>query len=522
MADNLKNIESLIHFHGNLIYYNVAKSLFKEMQGFGEKSRTNKKKLQNKNNQIKTNQLIKQAFELQKQGNTIEAAKYYLYLIRTGLKDYRVFSNYGTFLKEQGKYKEAEIELKKAITLNPEYANAYYNLAGIYIDKGNFQHAEIFLRKAIKFKSNFAIAHYNLGFILKDLGKLKEAELYTHNALKINPHLSDAYFSLSTLKNTIKDQKWQDRLFSENLLKNKDSRDLVNIFFARSNILHKNNKYQKSAENLIAANNLKLKMHKSNASFLIKKTSELKKSLNNIQNNYQTSSNEPKCIFIVGLPRSGTTLIESILSSNTQVTDLGEVNIFEDSYKEYIESGYKLNLAEIYKKHLKKINKQSTITTNKWLFNYQYAGIIAKSIPNAKIIHCNRNPLDNILSIYRAHFFNSITFSSSLIDCAEVYSDQKEIMKIYKNKFKQQIYDLNYDKLVKNPVQEIKSLIDWLEWDWNELYLSPHLNNRKVSTRSNVQVRSPINSQSVGGWKNYKNMLNPSIEILIKNGNYKE
>ena len=98
-------------------------------------------------------------------------------------------------------------------------------------------------------------------------------------------------------------------------------------------------------------------MHKSNASFLIKKTSELKKSLNNIQNNYQTSSNEPKCIFIVGLPRSGTTLIESILSSNTQVTDLGEVNIFEDSYKEYIESGYKLNLAEIYKKHLKKINK---------------------------------------------------------------------------------------------------------------------------------------------------------------------
>ena len=175
------------------------------MKGFGEKNQTNKKKLQNKNNQIKFDQLIKQAFELQRQGNRIEAAKYYSYLIRTGLKDYRIYSNYGTFLKEEGKYKEAEIELKKAITLNPGYANAYYNLAGIFIEKRNLQQAEIFLRKAIKLKSNFAIAHYNLGFILKDLGRLQEAELYIHNALQINPHLSDAYFSLSTLKNTIND-----------------------------------------------------------------------------------------------------------------------------------------------------------------------------------------------------------------------------------------------------------------------------------------------------------------------------
>ena len=330
------------------------------------------------------------------------------------------------FSKKKANIKKQEINLRKAIILNPEYANAYYNLAGIFIDKKDFQQAEIYLKQAIKHKPNFAIAHYNLGFMLKDLGRLQEAELYTQNALEIYPHFSDAYYSLSTINNKNQNHKWQEKLFSKDLLKNQRNRDLVNIFFARANILHRKNEYRESAKNLITANNLKLKMQKSDANFLIKKTNELKKSLSNLQNNSPKSSNDPISIFIVGLPRSGSTLIESIISLNSQVTDLGEVNIFEDSYKEYIETSQKLNLGEIYKKNIKRINKQATITTNKWLFNYQYAGIIASLIPNARIIHCYRNPLDNILSIYRAHFFNSITFSSSLVDCAEVYSDQKK------------------------------------------------------------------------------------------------
>ena len=492
------------------------------MKGFGEKRPKKKKKLHSIKNDININQLIESAFELQRQGHKIKAAKYYSYLIKNGIEDYRVFSNYGTFLKEDGKIKEAEIYLRKSIILNPKYANAYYNLAGIFIDKRDFQKAEIYLRQAIKLKPDFAIAHYNLGFMLKDLGRFKEAELHTLNALEVYPHLSDAYYSLSTLNNTIKDQKWQEKLFSKDILKNQNSRDLVNLFFARSNILHKKNNYAESAKNLITANNLKLKTYKSDANFLIKKTNELKKSFNNLQNNSLEISNDPISIFIVGLPRSGSTLIESIISLNSQVTDLGEVNILEESYKEYIDSRLKLNLGKIYKRRIQGINKQASITTNKWLFNYQYAGIIAALIPNARIIHCYRNPLDNILSIYRAHFFNSVRFSSSLIDCAEVYSDQKKIMQIYKNKFKQKIYDLNYDTLVNNPVKEIKSLIDWLKWDWNEFYLLPHLNKRQISTRSNVEVRSPINSKSVGGWKNYKEMLKPAMEIITKDKEYKD
>ena len=89
-------------------------------------------------------------------------------------------------------------------------------------------------------------------------------------------------------------------------------------------------------------------------------------------------------------------------------------------------------------------------------------------------------------------------------------------MSEYKNRFKSKIYDLNYDKLVRNPNKEIKSLISWLSWKWDDSYLKPHLNQRAVSTRSNVEIRSPINSKSVNGWKNYKDMLKPAIEILSK------
>ena len=95
-------------------------------------------------------------------------------------------------------------------------------------------------------------------------------------------------------------------------------------------------------------------------------------------------------------------------------------------------------------------------------------------------------------------------------------------MSKYKNKFASKIYNFNYESLVRNPNKEIKSLISWLGWEWNESFLKPHLNSRSVSTRSNIEVRSPINSKSINGWKNYKDMLKPAIEILTQKDRYRD
>ena len=114
--------------------------------------------------------------------------------------------------------------------------------------------------------------------------------------------------------------------------------------------------------------------------------------------------------------------------------------------------------------------------------------------------------LDNILSMYRAHFEKEI-ISPSLVDSAEVYSDQDEIMGIYKKEFKNHIYPVNYDELVADPSGIIRSLILWLGWKWNDLYLSPHLNNRRVLQEA-MFVRSPINSKSLEDGKTIKRCLN--------------
>ena len=431
-------------------------------------------------------------------------------------------SNLGNILKDLGNLEEAELSTRKAIQLNPNHAIAYSNLGNILTDLDNLEEAELSTRKAIQLDPHFAEAHSNLGCILRDLGNLEDAEKSTLKAIQLNPDFAIAYFSLSNLRPSKKNKLWRNQLFSKNLLNKQLEKDKVSIFFARANICHKESNFKESYKYLQLANNLKGHLYSSNFGYLINKSKELLIESNKEVVNEKELTNYPENIFIVGMPRSGSTLLESILSMNIGVDDLGEINILEKSFLNWKTPTQKSTLAELYLKQTNIYSSELRITTNKWLYNYQYGGIIARHIPNAKIIHCYRNPLDNILSIYRANFAKGNQYSSSLIDCAKVYLDQEEVMTQYKKRFRAKIYDLNYDSLVSNPNQVIKSLITWLGWKWDNQYLSPHINPRSVSTASSVQVRSPINSQSIGGWKNYKDMLKPAIEILIQTDKYQD
>ena len=430
-------------------------------------------------------------------------------------------SNLGNILIDLGNLQEAKLSLLKAIEINPNSADAYLNLGKIFRYLGNLQEAKLSLLKAIEINPNSADAYLNLGKIFRYLGNLQEAKLSLLKAIEINPDFADAYYSLSLHQYSDKDKRWKDKLFSESILNTKSKKEQVDIYFARANILHKEKNYKESSKNLKLANKLKHYLHSSNTNLLINKSKVLLIESDKEKINKTELRKYPESIFIVGMPRSGSTLLESILSIRNDVCDLGEINILEESFLEYNKSNQEISLAELYRE---KVNQwtELDITTNKWLYNYQYAGIIARHIPNAKIIHCYRNPLDNILSIFRAHFDTGNEYSSSLVDCTNVYLNQEELMSKYKNRFRSKIYDLNYDSLVSNPNKEIKSLINWMSWEWQESYLSPHLNNRSVKTRSNVEVRSSINSKSVGGWKNYKDMLKPSIEILMQTNKYQD
>ena len=200
----------------------------------------------------------------------------------------------------------------------------------------------------------------------------------------------------------------------------------------------------------------------------------------------------------------------SILCLNPEVNDLGEVSFLEESLNQTID------LREVKNSYAEKvmlINSKKKIFTDKNLFNFLYCPIIYNFFPNARIIHCKRNPLDNILSIYRTNFLNQ-SFTSSLNDITELYLYHLELMDEYKNKFGSIIYSYDHDKVVKNPEENIRNLINWLKWEWNDKYLSPQKSKRTVFTASSAQVRQKINSNSSGYWKKYEDLLYPVRNLL--------
>ena len=169
------------------------------MNNFEDKPQFKNEKISNKDYNILKEELVHQAIKFHLKGDIKEAEKYYKYFLNQGYKDHRVFSNYGTILKNNGRLKEAELHTRKAIELEPNYANAYSNLGMILKGLGKLKDAEKSVRKAIKINPKFANAYFNLGIIQKELGKSKEAEFSTLRAIELKPKFPEAYSSLGTI-----------------------------------------------------------------------------------------------------------------------------------------------------------------------------------------------------------------------------------------------------------------------------------------------------------------------------------
>ncbi len=436
-----------------------------------------------------------------------------------------LLSNLGHLLKDIGSYVESINYLESALEVEPNNHKDLVALAFCYQEVGDLNKAKVINQKLIEIDSNCAIHLNNMGVIHEKMGNLQKAKNFFQQALSKNPNLAQSIFSLTQLIDISKEQEWEKRLFSEDILKNQSNINLVCLYKARSNLLHKRKNYEKSGQYLKVANNIRKNIYPYTITEITDKSKILEAKSNQLKHKEMKTKTSKMYIFIVGMPRSGSTLIESIINMNKEIYALGETNILEESFIEWENSNCHRqisSLEDLYQFNINKLTNKPDITTNKWLYNYQYAGIIANQITNSKIIHCYRNPLDNILSLYRVHFDKGHNYASSLIDCAKVYIDQDNIMSKYKEKYRSQIYSLNYDKLVKNPRKVIKDLIRWISFDWKDSYLSPHLSNRSVLTASRLQVRQPIYTKSSGGWKNYRTILRPAIEIITNNVKYKD
>ena len=456
---------------------------------------------------------------LQDQGKLKQALSATLKAIELQPDYSEAHKNLGGILKDQGELDQALNSTLKAIELKPDNVDAYINLGFIFLERGQLDKAHAEISKAIELNPDDAVAHIMLGRIEEANGNLcKTKQLYSRS-IEINPHQGWAYFEISknllSAEEAISILELIDGLSEAQFLPN----EKMLLAFASSNCHHRLNEFSKSAINLSVANDIKLMLRASEKNSHISSTERM---LKPGEYHCATSSTCGKGrIFIVGMPRCGSTLVESILSVNSLAVDLGETKALSKAIikiRTNENTSPCCTLEEFYLDQLKISSEIPEISLDKQLYNYMNSGIIARSMPAARIIHCRRNPLDNILSMFRANLTNGNNYTSSLEDSAEVLISQEQAMKHFKHLFPSSIYTLSYESLVNDPHHEIRRLLAWLEWDWNDDYLEPHKSSRSINTASVIQARKPINNKSVGGWKNYAEMLEPARRLLVDSG----
>jgi tetratricopeptide (TPR) repeat protein len=408
-------------------------------------------------------------------------------------------------------FEEAENILLMLIKKHKRLELAYLNLSILYRDKNQLNKSIKILKKGINLSPYFIPFYKNLACFYRNSGQLKLAIETNLFIISKNKFDFNSFYELSGIYD-FKNHKNELNFLLNTNLENLDPNSKIYAAFAISNLLHKKEKFKESAKYLKIANDEALRYKKSDSSLKIKNT-EFYRSLKFKNSKNKQFKDSCEYVFIVGMPRSGSTLLENILSLNSKVIDMGEVNFLEESIKEIkdIKCVY-----DLYKKKVFNQFKPSLIYTDKNLFNYMYCPIISHYFPGAKIINCMRNPLDNILSIYRANFLNQ-SFSFSLQDISNLYIHYFETMEEYKTKYSESIYNYSYENLIKKPNDVIPEIINWLNWDWNEKYLSPHENKRNVFTASSAQIRKKFYSSSINIWKEYKELLEPAIEIIKTN-----
>ena len=421
-----------------------------------------------------------------------------------------------TVKRLDNKFNDAEKILLETIKKYPNFSQAYLNLSDLYFENKKSSKAKEIALKGTNIIPVMPEIFVNLGFIFRNLGEIDKAKKYFLKALSINKNLFKCYENLSTFYDFSDNPKELDYLMSVPL-EGLNQEDIIRIYFSRAHIYHIQKKFSDSTRNYKLANDSKSKIYPSNKTSLIEKSIRIKeKFFNEKQALEKLNDMNPDLIFIMGMPRSGSTLLENILSLNQGVVDLGEIEILPEIMDQFDDHSNENNPYEKYIENLIKLCPQAKIATDKNLFNYMFCPVINKYFRNTKMILCLRNPLDNILSIYRTNF-NKVPFSTNIEDIAELYVHHYELMKLYAETYSNNLFVYSYDDLVINPTFQIRKIIDWLGWDWSEKYLEPHKSERSVFTASSEQVRNPINRNSLRGWAKYKDLLEPAFPHISKN-----
>ena len=428
---------------------------------------------------------------------------------------------------------QAEASYRKALQLKPDYIHAHTSLARVLRQQGRAAAAEETCRRALNLKPDSAdIADIpetadsadTVAFLAElhaDRGEFSEAEALFKRALEIDPDLPAARAGLVHCRRmTAADSAWlpaAQRLLARRL----PLRQEIYLRFAMGKYFDDLQDYPNAFENYRHANELTRKHAP------IFDRSDFTRQIDRIcdtgtpewlrrVHNPNESSERP--IFIVGMPRSGTSLAEQILASHPQAFGAGELSFWHEAATVFDESPLHestqastiTGLAQTYLRQLAALSPDARRVIDKMPTNFKLLGLIHAALPNARILHMQRHPIDTCLSIYFQNFSIAHTYASDLEDLAHYYSEYRRLMVHWSATLPPgTILDVSYEKLVSHPEESIRTLLEFVGLHWDDRCLESHATPRTVITPSKWQVRQKINSTSVDRWRHYERFIGP-------------
>ncbi len=477
---------------------------------------------------------------LQRQGKHRQALEVLEDLLRQHPRHPAGWSNLGYSLRQLQRYDEAEVALRQALTCNPRFAVAAFNLGNLLHERGRTPEAIEFYRQAVSLRPRHADFNLNLAVALNSQGAFAEAAQICRNILADHPRHVLAYYTLFTFgAEQVTDAEAQ--CLGELLQDSQVSRnDQVNAYFSLAKRCDRLEQYDQAMQYYHRANSLANRIGEFQYSRLCELVDRLiatfTPELMHIWRNRGDASIQP--IFILGMPRSGSTLVDQILTSHSQVGFAGEfegmrrlvLGILDIPFRSHPEASgefayptsiSRLNqpqldrMAQFYLQLLREKAGDYPRITDKMPNNFLHIGLIALLFPRATIIYTRRHPLDICLSCYFQNFSIGHPFSYDLRATAQFYRQHERLMQHWLQLCPERIHVIDYELLVEQQAAQTHRLIEEIcGLPWEERCLNFHENPRPVTTASLWQVRQPLYKESVGRWRKYAAHLQPLFEEL--------
>ena len=425
-------------------------------------------------------------------------------------------NNIGTCFYKLHKYSVAKKYYEKGLEIDNSHLHILNNMGNLKRETNKIEESIEYYKKVLSIQKDAVPALFNLVGIYRITNQKEESKKYCKKILELNKKLTDADRQYSLVHKYVENDPHLNEMLKKINDDDLNNLEKIHLYYGIHKAYEDIQDYKNAFKFLKIGNELIKKETKYNFS-------KDEKKINNYINLYKkirhlkSSAAHRDLIFIVGMPRSGSSLIEQVLSSHKSVFGGGEIPYIQEIANKIIsEKKIDASLMDNYRNDylslISELNDSSSFFTDKELLNFYNIGLILSLFPKARIINCTRDPLDNCWSIYKNYFPIKTQFVNDFKDIAKFYKLYLNTMSFWQKEFPKNIFNLSYETLVENPKDQIEKILYFCDLEWDENVMSHHKSSRIIRTLSFDQANKPISKKVSNTIKNYKSMIGDLIK----------